>query len=82
MGPVTGSTDGGSNELDVPTKRCTIEASVVTGFEECARGEAREKFSTDVKAARGKITWDVPFDQVENVRFSIFFLLDMSLIIA
>ncbi|BFZ08804.1 hypothetical protein BsWGS_11843 [Bradybaena similaris] len=46
---------------------CTIEASVVTGFEESARGEAREKFNTDVKAARGRITWRVPLHKVNDV---------------
>lgn len=45
----------------------TIEASVVTGFEESARGEAKEKFETEVKAARGKITWRVPLDKVKDV---------------
>ncbi|GFO21290.1 THUMP domain-containing protein 3 [Plakobranchus ocellatus] len=46
---------------------CTVEASVVTGFEECARGEAREKFGTDVQASRGKIIWKVPLSQLNEV---------------
>ena len=45
-------------------KTCLIEASVVTGFEESAKGEAKEKFGTDVKSQRGKITWTVPIDRV------------------
>ncbi|CAL1531344.1 unnamed protein product, partial [Lymnaea stagnalis] len=46
---------------------CTIEASVVTGFEESARGEAKEKFDTDVKAMRGRIIFRIPLDRVEDV---------------
>ncbi|CAG5114839.1 unnamed protein product [Candidula unifasciata] len=46
---------------------CTIEASVVTGFEESARGEAKEKFNVDVKAVRGRITWKVPLNKVNDV---------------
>jgi len=58
--------ESGDNEA-TNTQFCVIEASVVTGFEECARGEAKEKFGTDVKAARGKITWKVPIDKVNEV---------------
>ncbi|XP_059152258.1 uncharacterized protein LOC131938288 [Physella acuta] len=46
---------------------CTIEASVVTGFEESARGEAKEKFGADVRASRGSITWKIPLDKVKDV---------------
>ncbi|RUS86078.1 hypothetical protein EGW08_006171 [Elysia chlorotica] len=46
---------------------CTIEASVVTGFEECARGEAREKFGTEVKTSRGKIIWNLPLSRLPEV---------------
>ncbi|GFR66102.1 THUMP domain-containing protein 3 [Elysia marginata] len=46
---------------------CTIEASVVTGFEECARGEAKEKFEADVKTSRGKINWKIPMSRLPEV---------------
>lgn len=46
---------------------CLIEASVVSGFEECARGEAKEKFGCPVQSARGKIVWKVPIDRVKDV---------------
>ena len=59
----TNKNENNEDEIDY----CVIEASVVTGFEECARGEAKEKFGTDVKAARGKITWKVPMDKVKYV---------------
>ena len=75
--------ESGDNEA-TNTQFCVIEASVVTGFEECARGEAKEKFGTDVKAARGKITWKVPIDKVNEVSqdclMSIKFLKDRMLL--
>ena len=61
------SEDGPNRAKEENEELCTIEASVVTGFEECARGEAREKFGTEVKSSRGKIIWKIPLRRLPEV---------------
>uniref|UniRef100_A0A2C9JZA6 THUMP domain-containing protein n=1 Tax=Biomphalaria glabrata TaxID=6526 RepID=A0A2C9JZA6_BIOGL len=60
--------NGMSSHVDKHEEKLyTIEASVVTGFEETARGEAKELFNTEVKAARGKIKWAIPYNRIQDV---------------
>lgn len=46
---------------------CTIEATVVTGFEEVAKEEAEERFNTCCKVLRGRISFECPIESVEQV---------------
>ena len=59
--------DVSNKSVEENEELCIIEASVVTGFEECARGEAREKFGTEVKTSRGKIIWKIPLSRLPEV---------------
>lgn len=48
---------------------CTVEASVVTGFETAAASEAREKLRLEKEPTmcRGRIVFDVPADEIDKV---------------
>jgi len=46
---------------------CTIECSVVTGFETVAQEEVKEKFGEAATVNRGRIIADVPLDRVKEI---------------
>ena len=52
-------------------KSCKIEATVPTGFEQTAKEEAEEKLDVTVEHDRGKISFDIPIDDVQKVYFII-----------
>lgn len=57
-----------------PTKDenfCTVEATVVTGFEPVAAEEAEERFGTKCKILKGRISIKCPVDKVEQVKISM-----------
>lgn len=47
---------------------CTVEATVVTGFESVAAEEADERFNTNCKIMRGRISIECPVEKVEQVK--------------
>lgn len=49
------------------TEFCTVEATVVTGFEQVASEEAEERFGTTPKVVRGRISIQCPIEMVEQV---------------
>ena len=46
---------------------CNIEATVVTGFEEIAKGEVEEKCGIVTKVSRGKINIKLPVEKAKQV---------------
>ncbi|XP_023232413.1 THUMP domain-containing protein 3-like [Centruroides sculpturatus] len=49
-----------------PAGVCTIEATVVTGFETVAKEECEEKLTCSAKIERGRIFFDIPFSRVSE----------------
>lgn len=50
---------------------CTVEATVVTGFESVAAEEADERFNTNCKIMRGRISIECPIESVEQVKYGV-----------
>ena len=48
-------------------KKCSIEATVPTGFEPTAREEAEEKLGVTATYERGKICFDISLDDMAKV---------------
>ena len=46
---------------------CIVEATVVTGFEEIAKGEVEEKCGIVTKVSRGKINLKLPVEKAKQV---------------
>lgn len=65
MEDVSGVKDGTTKD-----NYCTVEATVVTGFELVAAEEAEERFQTKCKQLRGRISIPCPIDQVKEVHFN------------